>query len=66
MFDLLTPEQKRQAIPMTRYWHMKRGLKNSVEAIFEPITFMFGLATDWLNTVAGQLQQHVFYNKKES
>lgn len=60
----MTPEQMRQAMPMTRYWHMKRGLKKGTEAFFEPITFMFGLATNWLKTVAGHLQHNTFYKGK--
>ena len=64
MFDLMTPEQKRQAMPMTRYWQIKRGLKQGVESFFEPITFMFGAAADWLKSVAGHLQHNTFYKEK--
>lgn len=60
----MTPEQMRQAMPMTRYWHIKRGLKKGTEAFFEPITFMFGLAADWFKTVAGQLQHNTFHKGK--
>lgn len=51
-------------MPMTRYWHIKRGLKKGTEAFFEPITFMFGLAADWFKTVAGQLQHNTFHKGK--
>lgn len=61
----MTPEQLRQAMPMTRYWHTKRAMKKGVETIFEPITFMFGMAADWLKTVAGQLQHNTFYKEKK-
>lgn len=65
MFELMTPEQKRQVAPMTAHWHTKRGLKKSVEAVFEPVTFMFGLAADWLKTVAGHVQHNTFYKEKK-
>lgn len=65
MFDLMTPEQKRQAMPMTRYWQLKQGAKKSVEAVFEPINFMFGLAADWLKNVAGHVQHNTFHKEQK-
>ena len=59
----MTPEQQRAVMPMTRYWHMKRGLKKGTEAFFEPITFMFGLAADTLKVMADQLQAAFIYKK---
>jgi hypothetical protein len=64
MFDLMTPEQKRNVMPMTKYWHIKRGLKKGTETFFEPITFMFGLAADWFKNVAGALQHNAFFKEK--
>lgn len=60
---MLTPEQQRAAMPMTRYWHMKRGLKKGTEYFFQPITFMFELAADSLKTMAEHLQSAFIYKK---
>lgn len=65
MFELMTPEQKRQVMPMTTYWHAKRGLKKSVETVFEPITFMFSMAADLLKSVAGHVQHNTFYKEQK-
>jgi hypothetical protein len=60
----MTPEQQRAAMPMTRYWHIKRGLRKGTESFFEPITFMFRMAADSLEVMAKHLQQAVFFKGK--
>lgn len=60
----MTPEQMRQVMPMTRYWAIKRGIKNGTAAFFQPITFMFELAAESLKVMADQLQDK-FIHKKE-
>ena len=60
----MTPEQMRQAMPMTRYWAIKRGIKNGTAAFFQPITSMFELVAESLKVMADQLQDK-FIHKKE-
>lgn len=57
----MTPEQMRQVMPMTRYWAIKQGIKKGAEAVFAPMTFMFRLAADSLETMAKHLQHAVFH-----
>lgn len=59
----MTPEQQRAVMPMTRYWHIKRSLNKGVQALFEPITFMFSVAADSLKVMADSLQAKFIYKK---
>lgn len=59
----MTPEQMREAMPMTRYWAIKQGIRKGTESFFEPITFMFRMAADSLEVMAQTLQQAVFHKK---
>jgi hypothetical protein len=60
---MMTPEQMREVMPMTRYWTIKRGVRKGVEALFAPMILTLGLAADNLKAMADYLQARFIYKE---
>lgn len=64
MFDQKAiTEMKRKTMPMTQYWHVKRGFKDIFDAMFKPFVITTAIVAATLTEVAEAAQKAVFYPK---